>query len=282
MPHQCTDCGRQFDDGSKEMLSGCPNCGGTKFQFLPDGHAEEPTPEQSPSVEESDSSVARKVGSAATAVRDFVGSSARSESTASGSMDPPTPDPTSGTPSSEGSTAAQSNPQRSESAGTAGSGPAEDRSESAATPAPAESSDASADRLREPKSASMRTADSEDDAQASARSEVISPDELPPAPEPSGWEGTTPGPRTEASPDPQTETSPDPQPESDSDSTEETERPDLSELRAELNQQFESIKVLEPGQYELNLMELFDREEYIIALQEDGKYTVQVPEHWQD
>jgi predicted nucleic acid-binding Zn-ribbon protein len=114
----------------------------------------------------------------------------------------------------------------------------------------------------------MQTAESENDAQASARSEVISPDELPPVPEQSGWEQTTPSPQTE--------------PEHEPESPEQTDRPDLSELRAELNQQFESIKVLEPGQYELNLMELFDREEYIIALQEDGKYTVQVPEHWQD
>jgi len=37
MPHQCTNCGRTFADGSKEMLSGCPDCSGTKFQFRPDG-----------------------------------------------------------------------------------------------------------------------------------------------------------------------------------------------------------------------------------------------------
>jgi predicted nucleic acid-binding Zn-ribbon protein len=29
-------------------------------------------------------------------------------------------------------------------------------------------------------------------------------------------------------------------------------------------------------------MELYDREEYIIALQEDGRYTIQVPENWHD
>jgi predicted nucleic acid-binding Zn-ribbon protein len=60
------------------------------------------------------------------------------------------------------------------------------------------------------------------------------------------------------------------------------ERPSLEQLREELNDQFESIRVLEPGQYELNLMELYNREEYIIALQEDGKYTIQVPERWKD
>jgi len=60
------------------------------------------------------------------------------------------------------------------------------------------------------------------------------------------------------------------------------DRPDLEELRAELNDQFESIKVLSPGQYELNLMELYDREEYIVALQEDGRYSIQVPENFRD
>jgi predicted nucleic acid-binding Zn-ribbon protein len=271
MPHQCTDCGRQFDDGSKEMLSGCPNCDGTKFQFLPDGHTDqEPTPEESPSVEESGSSVARKVGSAATAVRDFVGSG-RSESAAPGATEgPPTPDSTAATPSSERSATAQSNAQQR--AGTASTNPAESRSESRSPSTASSSTDqrpeTGADRLREPEPATMQTAESENDAQASARSEVISPEELPPKPDQSGWEQTTPGPQTE--------------PDSEPTAAEQTDRPDLSELRAELNQQFESIKVLEPGQYELNLMELFDREEYIIALQEDGKYTVQVPEHWQD
>jgi predicted nucleic acid-binding Zn-ribbon protein len=27
-------------------------------------------------------------------------------------------------------------------------------------------------------------------------------------------------------------------------------------------------------------MELYDREEYIIALQENGRYVIQVPEQW--
>jgi predicted nucleic acid-binding Zn-ribbon protein len=53
---------------------------------------------------------------------------------------------------------------------------------------------------------------------------------------------------------------------------------DLSALREELNDQFESIKITAPGQYELNLMELYDRKEYIISLQEDGRYIVDIPE----
>jgi len=29
-------------------------------------------------------------------------------------------------------------------------------------------------------------------------------------------------------------------------------------------------------------MELYDREEYIIALQENGRYVIEVPETWRD
>jgi predicted nucleic acid-binding Zn-ribbon protein len=56
--------------------------------------------------------------------------------------------------------------------------------------------------------------------------------------------------------------------------------PGLADLREELNDQFESIRIVEPGQYELNLMELYDREEYIIALQENGRYVIEVPDAW--
>jgi hypothetical protein len=60
------------------------------------------------------------------------------------------------------------------------------------------------------------------------------------------------------------------------------DRPGLDELREELNSQFESIKIVSPGQYELNLMELYDRQEYIISLQEDGRYVIEVPDSWGD
>ncbi|WP_380681737.1 OapC/ArvC family zinc-ribbon domain-containing protein [Salinigranum sp. GCM10025319] len=60
------------------------------------------------------------------------------------------------------------------------------------------------------------------------------------------------------------------------------DRPGLDDLREELNSQFESIKIVSPGQYELNLMELYDRQEYIISLQEDGRYVIEVPDTWDD
>jgi predicted nucleic acid-binding Zn-ribbon protein len=228
MPHQCTDCGRTFADGSKEMLSGCPDCGGNKFQFQPDG-VDDPDPDAEPPdpPERAGDGVTRAVGSAATAVRDMV------------SSDPPEPDP---------------GPEP-----APDSGPATPQAD---TPqADADAADATAD--------ADATA-GEDAAQASARSDVVPMEELPSdaaTPEPDGEDHPTPV------LDEHSETAK---------TAQRTDRPDLADLREELNDQFESIRVLEPGQYELNLMELYDREEYIIALQEDGKYTIQVPERWKD
>jgi len=34
MPHKCTKCGREFDDGSTAILRGCPSCGGKKFLYV--------------------------------------------------------------------------------------------------------------------------------------------------------------------------------------------------------------------------------------------------------
>ncbi|MEA5388708.1 Zn-ribbon containing protein [Haloarculaceae archaeon H-GB11] len=218
MPHQCTDCGRAFADGSKEMLSGCPDCGGNKFQFLPEGAAESP-PEESPEPPErpaSNSGVARTVGNAAATVRDLVGSSS-----------PPEPAPEFDEPSSD------------------------DGGSYADTSATAENA-----------------------AQADARTQVVSREEIDSAVQSSPAESTP----TEAN----ARTEPETRTEPESETRSGDDRPDLSELRDELNDQFESIRVVAPGQYELNLMELYDREEYIIALQEDGKYTIQVPDSWRD
>ena len=171
MPHQCTNCGRTFDDGSKQMLAGCPDCGGNKFQFLPPGTVEREAPEEPLD------------GAAASGGDDDI-------------IEAP-PEPVANTPAGE------------------------------------------------------------DRAQATARSSVVSENELPPA-EPHYGAEEPPAP------------------------AEEPESPDLAQLREELNEQFESIKILRPGEYELNLMELYDREEYIIALEEDGRYVIDVPDTWRD
>ena len=249
MPHQCTGCGETFADGSKEMLSGCPECGGNKFQFRPesaefpdDPDPPEPETGEEPTAEES--SVAETVGRATTRVRDFVSSDAEE------------PDPNATWPSESDTEAA--------SAGAGGDGDIID-----------------ADARREEYDGE------EDAAQASARSGLASSEEVrevgasdepatdEPAAmhEPTGDSSSEPTPATGASGPP-----------TDGDerivSEPTDEDPDLAELREQLNDQFESIKILEPGQYELNLMELYDREEYIIALQENGRYVIQVPEQW--
>ncbi|WP_254536752.1 Zn-ribbon domain-containing protein [Halomarina litorea] len=229
MPHQCTTCGHVFADGSKEMLGGCPECGGAKFQFHPKGAdiPEEPTGDSPP--EREGGSVAETVGRATTTVRDWVGDGSDPDA---GSDRPVRGD-------RDGDSQGDADPRPWPDDPSVSSGTDEQSSEDDIIVAD-----------DEPPAG-------EDRAQASARSEVASPDELP---DPSERDVPPGEGRVVREPT--------------------GERPDMSQLREELNDQFESIKILEPGQYELNLMELYDREEYIIALRENGRYVIQMPENW--
>jgi hypothetical protein len=189
MPHQCTECGHTFPDGSKEMLSGCPDCGGNKFRFEPAADARASSAAQSAS-ETADTSETHSAD---------------------------------GPPTTQPPPATDSRPD---------------------DPPPTER---------------------EDGAQANARRDVASPDELAAGATETGGE-------PEAASAAETGPSPD--------ADDPGEESEMAALRQELDDQFESIKILEPGQYELNLMELYNREEYIIALQEDGQYVIEVPESW--
>ena len=234
MPHQCTTCGRTFPDGSKEMLSGCPDCGGNKFQFKPASAVDDADPGD--------------------------GTAAGDETTDRASSDPtdrsaPTPSDEQPTPGNEPASTpdeARDDATPTTAARTSTPDPTPD------TDAPSRTDAAPAD------SASPGTADTdgteqiadrndEDTAQASARSDVVSPDELDRA-------------SRDVEPD---ETPPADEP-----------QPGIDALRDELNDQFESIRIVSPGQYELNLMELYDRQEYIISLQEDGRYVIEMPDAW--
>ena len=246
MPHQCTNCGETFDDGSKEMLSGCPDCGGHKFQFRPstaDGSDDADAPSADASSDDAD----------ARADRQWVDQ--RRDSSTS---DPADPAPGSGDPADAGAEA--------------------DRRERAESTETADST-------------GSESAGHEDRAQADARSGVVSSDELPDAdttgPDDVAERGSA---RSQHAPssddvnDVDSEASSDPPGSRNSSSSGDADasgdQPDLSDLREELNSQFESIRILGPGQYELNLMELYDREEYIISLREDGRYVIEVPETW--
>jgi hypothetical protein len=255
MPHQCTTCGRTFADGSKEMLSGCPDCGGNKFQFKPAsprardaGSAEstEPTP-NADGVPDSESPADAGQPTATDAPSTDAGDGSDDTSPSPTATDPPRSTSTPGTESSS--------PDPSSSTA--------DTSPESATPtaSPAAETDDEDDADVERRTDDSRPG-TEDHAQASARTDMVTPDELADAasdsrPAPETAEGRVIEPQSE-------------------------ERPGLEELREELNSQFESIKIVSPGQYELNLMELYDRQEYIISLQEDGRYVIEVPGSWGD
>ena len=239
MPHQCIECGRTFPDGSKEMLSGCPDCGGNKFQFKPGGATDSPEPASSTDSEPtagSESTPGFDPSSEADAERpssdpaDPAGAAASSGSTASSDRTD-APDPADGRPERAGS---------SETAGSDTTDPVEGDAER------------------------IDGEEAEDTAQASARSDVVTPDELDRAAREGGSSSAA---RDSAEADAESMEPP-------------ASQPGVDELRDELNEQFESIKIVSPGQYELNLMELYDRQEYIISLQEDGRYVIEMPDAW--
>ncbi|QLG60905.1 OapC/ArvC family zinc-ribbon domain-containing protein [Halorarum salinum] len=166
-----------------------------------------------------------------------------------------------------------------EPASDAAPGPDEPRSDPAATgtdPAGAPRSAAGTDADPTPTDADPKPTgsppvdgnpdlDEEDGAQAAARSEMVDRSELPDA-----------GESADPSRDPAAAgQSADAPADADGDAD-----PNLAALREKLNDQFESIRILSPGQYELNLMELYDRDEYIISLREDGRYVIEMPETW--
>lgn len=224
MPHQCTNCGHVFPDGSKEMLSGCPDCGGNKFQFK-QGAVEDVTDSpdtQQPTPDEPDTA-----------------SAAETDPTGETATDTPDPDPP-------------------------------------ADPAGSSTTDSGDAELMD----SNRTDSGESPAQSTARSDIVSEDELPDSPPPESNSPTdnTASDNTTHRTDSETE-SPFETASPTADASE-ADSSGLDQLRQELNDQFESIRIVSPGQYELNLMELYDRDEYIISLREDGRYVIEVPDSW--
>lgn len=179
MPHECTSCERIFADGSTEMLSGCPDCGGNRFQYLPNSAVPE-----SPGTHQAELTDVK--------------------------------------PASNG-----------------------------------ELIEAEADPDYVPEPLDDPSDLFEDGAQTAARSSMIDPSQLPP------------GQRANSPPQEAPEDDP-PEPQRGP--------PDLGELREELDDRFGSIKIVDRGEYELNLMELFERRECIIELQENGRYVIELPE----
>jgi hypothetical protein len=258
MPHQCTTCGRTFADGSKEMLSGCPDCGGNKFQFKPAS----PRTRDAGSAESADSTDPEP------SADDVPGPESSADAGQSTATDAPATDAAdasddASSPPTTADAGRSTSPPGTEASSPGPPSTAADTSPESPTPTapPAAATDDEDDAEVERRTDASRP-EAEDHAQASARTDMVTPDELADAASDSRPAPETPDGRVI---EPQTE-----------------ERPGLEELREELNSQFESIKIVSPGQYELNLMELYDRQEYIISLQEDGRYVIEVPGSWGD
>ena len=264
MPHQCTTCGRTFADGSKEMLSGCPDCGGNKFQFVPSGGGAGDTTAGGISTDDTtagDGSTDDSRSRESDGVPDWVSSAT--------------------TGASEPDSSARSDDLSWPPAETATeSAPFDEFSEwpdSARRPEDRSSSDADQSTAPKPRTDAAEVDDdgTEDTAQADARSSVVAPDELPATPERERD-------LSERERDSTTKREHEPPEHGRVISEPSGDRPSLEELREELNEQFESIKIVRPGEYELNLMELYNREEHIVSLQEDGRYVIEVPDSWRD
>jgi|APHM01.1.fsa_nt_gi Zn-ribbon containing protein len=287
MAHACTNCGRAFPDGSKEMLSGCPNCGGNKFRYHPNGveGADAAPSDRAPPDPDDEGLPGREQGvvdRATTTVREWVGSRSTPD-TADGTSGVETRPPASPDPGSPAGATPEAGDAGSETATTADT--ASDQSAGATTVDTTTNADpGSASATDSAPPAPGDSADApEDTAQADARTGVADPAEIPDTPPDDGSPDLAPAEEHAAvagTPDAQADSQ-----------TEDTEPADptatpaasnLAQLREELNEQFESIKIVEPGEYELNLMGLYDREEYIISLMEDGRYAIEVPETWRN
>ena len=302
MPHQCTNCGRTFPDGSKEMLSGCPDCGGNKFQFAPTTAAAADSSDES-SDEASDAGATKagaadpdSVTSRATeTVRDWI---TRDDPSPPDGRDRSSADPAA-QPSPDDSSAAAQSERSWPSSGEADATEADDatgdefaewpetarRPEDRAETEPATNDEPDGDdseRSRQHSLGSTTTlADDENSAQADARSAVVPSDDLPAH---DGAAVSDPHQSADTGDPAAAPAAGDDRPPEHGRVVSEPSggRPSIEDLREELNEQFESIKIVRPGQYELNLMELYNRDEYIISLQEDGRYVIDVPDSWHD
>lgn len=297
MPHQCINCERTFPDGSKRMLSGCPECGGNKFQYHPGSPDSDPDTEaggvddtETRGVTDADASADTDEVDPDPSAPPAPSSEDVADTTSVGTSDDPAPpDPASPAPDPS---ASESVARRvSQATATVREWVGSGREDS---PPPTDDGGHMSDTASE---VDASTADEEDAAQQSARTSMVRPEELPePDPEPTSGldpdpDPTPHGPGNAGSPT-LTPTSagesraknatPRPEGSSPDETASPEASPDLSQLREELNEQFESIKIVEPGQYELNLMELYDRQEHIVSLREDGRYIIDVPETWRN
>ena len=274
MPHECTTCGRQFADGSKEMLSGCPNCGGNKFQFQPGGRDDGggASPAESDAVSPDADEVAKADVEQEMPELATESDAEGEEVDASAAVD------------TEG---AEADATETKSGFAERASEFEDRGaeiddevgEENSAQSDARGSSASIDEINE---ARRKMAEAEEERLSETDSGGRGTPQGPPTEGPRGEESAEFDISGAVGPEDDDPVEKQPvagsAPEREDPTTDDDE--DLSALREELNDQFESIKITAPGQYELNLMELYDRKEYIISLQEDGRYVIEMADDY--
>ena len=287
MPHKCTSCHEVFPDGTEEVLRGCPECNGNTFQYLPGDTVEQP-----PASASDDQSIAGQHDEPVTV-----------EPNDDGILIPEHPSE----PSTTGSVDESATESIEESA--TGSTVSETVDHVTTTLRDFVSTDGGNDSQSPERSPDEHGTDAEvivgdsveDNAQSNARSALVSRDELPDevarfvsndhgsggkmmggeltvgeSQEDAAGESRPVAPTEPARP----ENGSHPPASTTQSGVTEPPKPDLEEIRAKLNEQFEGIRVVEPGRYELNIRKLFEREETIIALKEDGRYVIDVPKSW--
>lgn len=61
----------------------------------------------------------------------------------------------------------------------------------------------------------------------------------------------------------------------------EQKKPEMKKEKDEVGDRVESVRILSPGSYELNLDSIMKRDEIVMALKEDGSYIVHLPSVFQ-
>lgn len=256
MAHRCTGCGRTFENGSKEMLTGCPDCDGNAFQYVPDGgvatedggtNAEggDMAADPTPNGQSTKSAVTSSTSSSSEAERTQPTQSADTEANA----------PVEDASQADARSGVVDTDELTDREWPAVSRPDSERSPNGPNPTSGRTN-SNTSRSTPPEPVAD-TADTTDSTAAPTDSTADTSDQMADATDSSGTSET-------------------------SDSVEPQPSPDVEEVRTELNDQFESIRIVEPGQYELNLMELYERDEYIIQLQENGRYVIEALDGWQE
>ncbi len=254
MPHECVDCGEVCEDGSSDVFEGCPSCGGTKFFYVREvtGDEDDTSGETSPVKQEAEPEpTSSGKGSSQSTLEEI----AEKPEVAAEAV-PETPEGHDAV-EIEADGAEHTSQQRAR-AVTVGDDdldcggwpddPSDDSGETESGDGDADDDIVEASGEYERAFGGKLDADGAEDGEE----DIVEAGGDAAAVDGDGGDTITHDGKT-------------------------YERVEGSEAKQQLAAEFETIKIVEPGSYELNLMNLYDRDEKIIALEEDGRYQVSLP-----